>query len=88
MSKARFIEPMLLMRTEKLPEGQDWLVELKLDGYRALAMRTGGKVQLRSRNDNDFSRRYPGIVKALSGHARGDGHRRRGRGARLMLTNQ
>ena len=65
MSKAKFIEPMLLLRTEKLPEGLDWLVELKLDGYRALAIKTAGKVQLHSRNDNDFSLRYHGIVKAL-----------------------
>src|SRR4051812_48872215 len=64
--KARFIEPMLLLRTEKLPEGPDWLHELKLDGYRALAIKSGGKVQLRSRNDNDFSARYPGIVRALA----------------------
>jgi bifunctional non-homologous end joining protein LigD len=39
---------------------------LKFDGYRALAMKSGGKVQLRSRNDNDFNVRYPGIVKALA----------------------
>src|SRR6202030_51370 len=32
----------------------------------ALAVKTGGKIQLRSRNDNDFSRRYPVIAKALS----------------------
>jgi ATP-dependent DNA ligase len=30
-------------------------LQLKLDGYRALAIKTGGKVQLRSRNDNEFS---------------------------------
>src|SRR5580658_10101174 len=65
-AKAGFIEPMLLLRTEKLPEGPEWLVELKLDGYRALAIRNGGKVYLRSRNDNDFSARYPGLVKALA----------------------
>ena len=57
---------MLLLRTEKLPEGADWLTELKLDGYRALAIKTGGKLQLRSRNDNDFNGRYPSIVKALA----------------------
>lgn len=63
--KAAFVEPMLLLRTEKLPEGADWLHELKLDGYRALAFKTDGKVHLRSRNGNDFNARYPGIVKAL-----------------------
>ena len=63
---ASFIEPMLLQRTAKLPEGPDWLIELKLDGYRALAIKSGGTVQLRSRNDNIFNSRYPGIVKALA----------------------
>ena len=57
---------MLLLRTEKLPEGPAWLTELKMDGYRALAIKTGGKVQLRSRNDNDFTVRYAGIAHALA----------------------
>jgi bifunctional non-homologous end joining protein LigD len=48
---AAFIEPMLLLRKERLPEGPDWLYEVKLDGYRALAIKTGKKVQLRSRPD-------------------------------------
>jgi DNA ligase D-like protein (predicted ligase) len=63
---AAFIEPMLLLRTSELPEGPEWLYELKLDGYRALAIKTEGSVQLRSRNNNDFSGRYPAIVKALA----------------------
>jgi ATP-dependent DNA ligase len=65
-TKAAFIEPMMLLRTEKLPEGKEWLYELKLDGYRALAIKRGGKVHLRSRNDNDFNMRYPDVVKALT----------------------
>jgi bifunctional non-homologous end joining protein LigD len=65
-TKAAFVEPMLLLRTQKLPEGPEWLYELKLDGYRALAIKNGGKVHLRSRNDNDFNARYPGVVKALT----------------------
>src|ERR1700761_1549384 len=63
--KARFIDPMLLLKTEKLPEGADIWFELKFDGYRAIAFKTGGKVYLRSRNDNDFSLRYPSLAKAL-----------------------
>ena len=64
--KGRFIEPMLLLRTEKLPEGPQWLTELKIDGYRCLAIKSEGKVQLRSRNDNDFTVRYAGIANALT----------------------
>jgi ATP-dependent DNA ligase len=62
--KARFIEPMLLLRQELLPEGADWMYEIKLDGYRALAMKSAGRVHLRSRNNNDFSERHPAIVTA------------------------
>lgn len=65
-TKARFIPPMLLLRIDKLPESPEWLYELKLDGFRALAIKSGGKVQLRSRNNNDFSHRYPTLVKALA----------------------
>jgi bifunctional non-homologous end joining protein LigD len=63
-AKAKFVEPMLLLRTEELPEGPEWLIELKLDSYRAFAIKSGGKIQLRSRNGNDFNARYPAIVKA------------------------
>uniref|UniRef100_Q01RI2 DNA ligase (ATP) n=1 Tax=Solibacter usitatus (strain Ellin6076) TaxID=234267 RepID=Q01RI2_SOLUE len=65
-SRVRFIEPMLLRRTEHLPEGDGVSYELKLDGFRAIAYKTGGKVHLRSRNDKDFNAKYPVIVKALA----------------------
>jgi DNA ligase D-like protein (predicted ligase) len=57
---------MLLLAVETLPEGPDWAYELKLDGYRAQAVKTGGTVRLRSRNDKDFTAKYPGIAKALA----------------------
>jgi bifunctional non-homologous end joining protein LigD len=64
-AKAHFIDPMLLLKTEKLPEGADILYEIKLDGFRSIAFKTRGKVHLRSRNDNDFASRYQSIAKAL-----------------------
>ena len=58
---------MLLLRTDTLPnDGERWEYQLKFDGYLAIAFKTGGRVHLRSRNDNDFSGRYAGVVKGLA----------------------
>jgi ATP-dependent DNA ligase len=40
--------------------------ELKLDGFRAQAIKSRGRVRFRSRNDKDFNARYPAIVQALA----------------------
>ena len=40
------------------------MYELKLDGYRALVIKNGADVQLRSRNDKDLTRAYPEIHNA------------------------
>jgi bifunctional non-homologous end joining protein LigD len=60
---AHFIEPMLLHRADKLPEGGLWVYELKLDGFRAEAIKSDGRVHLRSRNDKDFNTQFPAIVR-------------------------
>jgi len=57
---------MLLVRTERLQEGPNWLYELKLDGFRAIAAKADGQVRLWSRNEKDFGPRHPGIVTALA----------------------
>lgn len=57
---------MLLLPADTLLAGPMWTYELKLDGYRALGIKTCGTVRLRSRNDKDFNRKYPGIAKALA----------------------
>jgi bifunctional non-homologous end joining protein LigD len=64
--KARFIEPMLLQRAEKVPLDGVWRYELNLDGFRAIAFETGGRVYLRSRNDKDFIATYPVVAHALT----------------------
>jgi DNA ligase D-like protein (predicted ligase) len=63
--KAQFIEPMLLLRSSELPEGPAWVYELKLDGYRAIAFKSGKRIHLRSRNDKDFNSSYPAVTQAL-----------------------
>src|SRR4051794_18876112 len=66
-ARGQFIDPMLLLRTDSLPnDGDRWEYQLKLDGYRAIAFKSGGTVHLRSRNDNDFSVRYAGVMKGLA----------------------
>jgi DNA ligase D-like protein (predicted ligase) len=66
-AKGRFIDPMLLLRTDSLPDDRNrWEYQLKFDGYRAIAFKTGGKLYLRSRNDNDFSVRYSAVMKGLA----------------------
>jgi len=66
-AKGRFIQPMLLLRTDTLPtDGERWEYQLKFDGYRAIAFKSGGTLHLRSRNDNDFSIRYADVMKGLA----------------------
>lgn len=57
---------MLLVRADWLPDDPRWLYQLKLDGYRAIAFKSGGKIHLRSRNNKDFSARYPAVLKGLA----------------------
>ncbi len=66
MSIARFIEPMLLLPATRLPEGPNLSYEVKLYGYGAIAIKSDGKVRLRSRNDKEFNCRYPAVVSALA----------------------
>ena len=67
MTEARFVSPMLLLKTDNLPDdGNRWSYELKHDGFRCLAFKSGGKIYLRSRNNKDFALRYPSVVDGLA----------------------
>jgi ATP dependent DNA ligase domain len=63
---AGFIAPCLPTKTDKLPSGSQWLHEIKHDGFRIIARKTGAQVKLYSRPGNDLTRRFPLIVDALS----------------------
>ncbi len=53
------IHPMLAESVDDPFDGDDWLFEIKWDGYRAVAFIENGKVRLVSRNQNDLTPRYP-----------------------------
>jgi bifunctional non-homologous end joining protein LigD len=55
---------MTALLVQALPEGQDWLYELKLDGYRALLIKDGERVRIVSRNGKDLTASYPAIAAA------------------------
>jgi bifunctional non-homologous end joining protein LigD len=61
----RNIMPMLSTLTETPVEGDNWLYELKWDGFRALAYLNNGKVELRSRNNKDFNSKFYPVYEAL-----------------------
>jgi len=53
-----------LVRT--IPESDDWLYELKYDGYRIVAYAEGNSVRLMTRNGNDYSSRLYDISAAVA----------------------
>jgi bifunctional non-homologous end joining protein LigD len=57
---------MAAVTVQQLPEGEDWLYEVKLDGYRALIVKSGERIELRSRNNKDLTAAYPRIVAAAA----------------------
>ena len=60
-----FVEPQLAKLADEVPQGTDWLHELKYDGYRILARKAGDAVTLFSRSGLAWTVRFPAIAKAI-----------------------
>ncbi|HET7359801.1 MAG TPA: DNA polymerase ligase N-terminal domain-containing protein, partial [Rhodanobacteraceae bacterium] len=64
---AAFFKPELARLHDAPPDGDDWLHEVKWDGYRILTAIAGGEVNLWSRNALAWNDRLPDIEQALAG---------------------
>ncbi|MHC4414709.1 MAG: DNA ligase D [Planctomycetota bacterium] len=56
--------PQLAVSATEAPEGDEWLHEVKLDGYRLVCRLEGGVARLLSRNGLDWTGRFPSVALA------------------------
>lgn len=61
-----FTPPMECLPVERLPEGDDWTYELKLDGYRAQGIRDARGARILSKNGKDLSKKFPAVMAAIN----------------------
>ena len=64
MGSSPFIPPQLATLVDSPPLGDEWLHEVKFDGYRMECIKEAGRVRLLSRRGNDWTARFPAIVAA------------------------
>jgi bifunctional non-homologous end joining protein LigD len=62
----RMISPQLATLVDTAPAGDDWVYEVKYDGYRMLARIERGKARIYSRNGKDWTARFPRHAAALA----------------------
>ncbi|SNS74641.1 ATP-dependent DNA ligase LigD phosphoesterase module /ATP-dependent DNA ligase LigD polymerase module [Sphingomonas laterariae] len=62
----RFASPQLATLVDSVPHGNDWLHEIKFDGYRALIAVAGDKVKLFTRNGLDWTAKFGPLVSAFA----------------------
>jgi bifunctional non-homologous end joining protein LigD len=59
------LEPMLATLSGTVPQGTDWLYEVKWDGYRALCFIAEGKVRMLSRRGTKLEKQFASVAAAL-----------------------
>jgi bifunctional non-homologous end joining protein LigD len=59
-------EPELAVAGEQAPDGDDWLHEIKYDGYRLIAYIACGRVRLSTRGGLDWTEKFPELVRHFS----------------------
>ena len=59
------LKPMLATLVDKPVDDDEWLYEIKWDGYRAVAFMNKKEIELKSRNDKSFNEKFYPIINAL-----------------------
>jgi bifunctional non-homologous end joining protein LigD len=62
----QWVRPQLTQLVDTAPYGDQWLHELKYDGYRMMARLDRGKVKLLTRTGLDWTHKYQAIAKAVA----------------------
>src|SRR5437764_8142202 len=67
-ASGRKYAPMLAtLEDEKhMPHGEGWEFEIKWDGYRIVSRVAGGEAELRTRKDQDYTKRFQNVAKELA----------------------
>ena len=60
-----FVQPCLARSASEVPTGDDWLHEIKYDGYRLQAWIDGDEIRLITRSGHNWTHKFDGIVKGL-----------------------
>jgi bifunctional non-homologous end joining protein LigD len=61
------IKPQLATLVRDAPQGDEWVFELKFDGYRLICRKEHEHVVLRTRAGHDWTHRFPSIAQAVAG---------------------
>ena len=62
----RWVQPQLTQLVDAAPDGDQWLHEIKFDGYRMHARLDEGAVKLLTRTGLDWTHKYPPIAAAVA----------------------
>jgi bifunctional non-homologous end joining protein LigD len=66
-SRLSFIAPQLATLVSEPPAGEEWLHEVKFDGYRMECLIAGGRARLLTRRGLDWTARFPRVAELAAG---------------------
>jgi bifunctional non-homologous end joining protein LigD len=64
-AKISFVSPMKCRLVKTPPKGDEWIYEIKFDGFRALVIKRDGEAELLSRSEKNLTPRFPEIAEAF-----------------------